>query len=117
MEGVVGMAFDSELAERIRDALAPEPTLEERKMFGGLAFLIDGRMAVAARGGGGLMVRVDPADAPGLVETTSAEYVEMRGRPMKGWLHVDVRDIESEEALDSWIDRAVSYTATVTETS
>ena len=107
------MAYDTDLAARVRDELAHEESLTERRMFGGLAFLIHGRMAVTARSGGGLMVRVDPATAPDLVATTPAEYVEMRGGTMKGWLHVDAADVDSVEQLSAWVTRAVSYVATL----
>lgn len=107
------MAYDEELAARVRDELAAEETLAERKMFGGLSFLLHGHMAVAGRSGGGLMVRVDPATAPGLVATTPAEPVEMRGRPMKGWLHLDTVDLASDDQLGAWVARAVAYVETL----
>lgn len=111
------MTYDAELADRVREALASEPELGERKMFGGLAFLIDGRMAAAARGGGGLMVRVGPAAAARFVETTPAEYVEMRGGKMKGWLHLDAADLESDDELEAWLARAVDFTTTLQPTT
>ena len=80
------MAYDEELAERIRELVAGEPDLTEKKMFGGLAFLIGGNMAVAASGQGGVLVRVDPAESDMLVSTTNARLMEMRGREMQGWL-------------------------------
>ena len=83
------MAYDEELAGRIRELTAGEPALTEQKMFGGLAFLVGGNMAVAASGQGGLLVRVDPAESDALVESTGAELMEMRGRSMAGWLRVD----------------------------
>ena len=107
------MAYDPRLAHRIRAALASDPSVAERKMFGGLAFLVRGHMAVAASSKGGLMVRADPATTADLVETTRAEYVEMRGRQLQGWLYVDSADIRSGDELATWIDRAVSYSATL----
>src|SRR4051794_9028269 len=107
------MAFDVRLAERIRNSLEAESTLAERKMFGGLAFLVHGHMVVAARGGGGLMVRVDPDSSPDLVRTTPAEYVEMRGSSMKGWLRLDSEDVASDEELGTWVDRALTYSETL----
>ena len=78
------MAYDEELAARIRDLVAEEPGVTEKKMFGGLAFLVEGNMAVAASGQGGLLVRIDPAESAELVETTPAVEMEMRGRSMAG---------------------------------
>ena len=83
------MAYDEDLADRIRELMIDEPALTERKMFGGLAFLIDGNMAVAASGQGGLMVRVDPELSEALIAASSARPLEMRGRQMPGWLRVD----------------------------
>ena len=80
------MAYDEALAGRIRDLVGDEPNLTEQKMFGGLAFLIGGNMAVAASGQGGVLVRVDPDESDDLVATTPAELMEMRGRSMRGWL-------------------------------
>ena len=78
------MAYDENLADRIRELIAGEADLTEQKMFGGLAFLIGGNMAVAASGQGGVLVRVDPATSDKLIATTSAYPMEMRGRTMKG---------------------------------
>lgn len=103
------MAYDEALAERIRDLLADEPLLREQKMFGGLAFLVGANMAVAASGQGGLMVRVDPAAADQLVATTSARPMEMRGRPMRGWLRIDSEDVRTEHQLAPWVRRGVEY--------
>jgi TfoX/Sxy family transcriptional regulator of competence genes len=102
------MAYDEALAERIRP-LAGEAA--EKKMFGGLAFLVRGNMAVAASGQGGLLVRVDPDESDQLVATTSAEPMEMGGRSMKGWLRVDVSD--DEEALREWVGRGLAYARTL----
>jgi TfoX N-terminal domain len=102
------MAYDEALAGRIRARLAGESGLEEKQMFGGLAFLVDGNMAVAASGQGGLLARVDPAESDELVETTSAEEMVMRGRSMKGWLRVDSKDVEGDE-LDVWVARGLAF--------
>lgn len=107
------MAYDLLLAERIRDALADEPLVVERKMFGGLAFLIRGHMTVVASSKGGLMIRADPAMAAELVKTTMAEYVVMRGRQMRGWLHLDPQHVGSDHDLMIWIDRAIAQSATL----
>ena len=101
------MAYDEALAERIRARVSGAT---EKKMFGGLAFLVNGNMAVAASGQGGLLVRVDPDEGATLVETTSAQPMEMRGREMSGWLRVDV---ETDAELGEWVDRGVAYARTL----
>jgi TfoX/Sxy family transcriptional regulator of competence genes len=107
------MAYDLELAERIRDLLAEQPSFTEKKMFGGLAFLLGGHMTAVASSKGGLMIRADPAAAPGLVESTPATFAEMRGRQMKGWLRLDAADVGTDDLLSTWIDHAVDYAATL----
>jgi hypothetical protein len=103
------VAYDEELAERIRVAAGDEPGLTEQKMFGGLAFLIGGNMAVAASRQGGILVRVDPAESDGLVATSSARPMEMRGRQMHGWLRVDAVDVDTKQKLARWVDLGVGY--------
>ena len=103
------MAYDEKLAERIRELVADEVSLTEKKMFGGLAFLIGGNMAVAASGQGGILVRVDPAESDALVERTPARPMEMRGRSMQGWLRVDTEDVSTKKKLSQWVDRGVAY--------
>jgi TfoX/Sxy family transcriptional regulator of competence genes len=103
------MAYDEALAERIRRRLAGEPGVVEKKMFGGLAFLIGGNMAVAASGQGGLLVRVDPAESDSLVAATAARPMEMRGREMAGWLRVDSDDVGSDDQLAEWVERGAAY--------
>ena len=102
------MAYDEELAARIRDLLADEAGVAEKKMFGGLAFLMNGNMAVAASGQGGLLVRVDPAESAELVETTPATEMEMRGRSMAGWLRLESAEVENDD-LVPWVNRGVAY--------
>jgi TfoX/Sxy family transcriptional regulator of competence genes len=102
------VAYDEERAARIRDLVSAEQGVEEKTMFGGLAFLVDGNMAVAASGQGGLLARVDPAESDELVETTPAEEMVMRGRSMKGWLRVDSKDVEGDE-LDVWVERGLAF--------
>ena len=102
------MPYDEELAARIRAALAGEDGLTERRMFGGLSFLVTGNMAVAARNDGGMMVRVDPAEVDAVMASTGAVPVEMRGRPMRGWLHVDTADVEADDALATWVERGLA---------
>ena len=103
------MAYDEELAARIRDLLAGEPALSEKKMFGGLAFLIGGNMAVAASGQGGVLVRVDPAESDALVGSTDARPMEMRGREMQGWLRVETEHVRTKRQLAAWVERGVAY--------
>ncbi len=103
------MAYDEKLAARIRELVAGEKGVAEKKMFGGLAFLVGGHMAVAASGRGGLMVRVDPAESDALVAKTKARVVEMRGREMPGWLRLDTDDLKSKRQLETWVARGVGY--------
>ena len=103
------MAYDEALAERIRDLLDGEPGLTEQRMFGGLAFLIGGNMAVGASGQGGLLVRVDPARSEALAATTSARPMEMRGRPMRGWLRVDAEGAREPGELKRWVELGADY--------
>jgi TfoX/Sxy family transcriptional regulator of competence genes len=103
------MAYDEELADGIRELLADEPALTEQKMFGGLAFLVAGNMAIAASGQGGLLVRVDPDESDELTRTTSARPMEMRGREMPGWLRVDADGVRTTEELSAWVERGVSF--------
>lgn len=103
------VAYDEELAARIRELVAGEPGLTEKTMFGGLAFLVGGNMAVAASGQGGLLVRVDPTQSDTLVSTTSARPMEMRGRQMQGWLRVDAEDVRGESKLAGWVELGTTY--------
>jgi hypothetical protein len=103
------MAYEQELADRIRYLIGQAPGLTEKKMFGGLAFLIAGNKAIAASSQGGAMVRVDPQASDALVATTAATVVEMRGRPMPGWLHVGSEDLRSDDQLAPWVDRGTGY--------
>ena len=98
------MAYDEELADRIRELLRGEANVTEKKMFGGLAFLIGGNMAVAASGQGGVLVRVDPAESEALVATTNAHFMEMRGRHMRGWLRVHPHDVRGTSELAKWVE-------------
>ncbi len=102
------MAHDEELADRIRALLADEDGLTEKRMFGGLAFLLGGHMSVAASGRGGMLVRVDPAESDELIASSSAEPMVMGGRPTEGWLRVPNEDLHSEAALERWVRVGVS---------
>jgi TfoX/Sxy family transcriptional regulator of competence genes len=103
------MTYDEELADRIRELVSGEEGLTEQKMFGGLAFLIGGNMAVAASGEGGLLVRVDPAESGKVTATTSAEPMVMRGRPMPGWLRVGTDEVRTKRQLTKWVQLGTSY--------
>ena len=103
------MAYDEDLAHRIRECLQGEPDVVEKAMFGGLAFLIDGNMAVSASGRGGLMLRVDPADSAALVAKPHAERMVMRGREMDGWLRIDPDGVRTARDLQRWVKIGVTY--------
>jgi TfoX/Sxy family transcriptional regulator of competence genes len=103
------VAYDEELADRIRELLGVQSGLTEKKMFGGLAFLIEGNMAVAASGQGGVLVRVDPAQSERLVARTKARPMEMRGRLMQGWLRVDPDDVRTKRQLAKWVEIGATY--------
>jgi TfoX/Sxy family transcriptional regulator of competence genes len=103
------MAYDEQLAQRIRDLVSGQAGLTEQKMFGGLAFLVAGNMAVAASGQGGILVRAAPDESTRLVETTGAELMEMRGRAMPGWLRVDAADVRDDAELARWVELGTSY--------
>jgi TfoX/Sxy family transcriptional regulator of competence genes len=107
------MAYDEELADRIRALLGDRAGLTEQKMFGGLAFMVGGNMAIAASGQGGILVRVDPEESHELVATTAAEPMEMRGRQMAGWLRVDAQDVTADGELREWVDRGATYAASL----
>lgn len=106
------MAYDEEIAERIRAVVARERDVTEKRMFGGLAFLINGNMAASASGRGGVLLRVDPAETDELVVDPRAERAVMRGRPMEGWLRVDAAELSDAE-FDGWINRGVTYARTL----
>jgi TfoX/Sxy family transcriptional regulator of competence genes len=103
------MAYDEQLARRIRELIADESRISEKKMFGGLAFLLNGNMAIAASGQGGLLVRVDPDESEALLERAGATLMEMRGREMRGWMRVDADAVRTKRQLAAWVDRGVAY--------
>jgi TfoX/Sxy family transcriptional regulator of competence genes len=103
------MAYDEELANRIRELIAGESDVTEKRMFGGLAFLIGGNMSVAASGRGGLMVRVDPEQTDELLTKPHAQPFVMRGREMQGWLRVDDEGVRTKRQLEPWVKRGVAY--------
>jgi hypothetical protein len=103
------VAYDEALASRIRELIAGEPGLTEKKMFGGLAFLIGGNMAISASGQGGVLVRADPEESDALVAKTDARLFEMRGRSMQGWLRVDPEHLRTDRQLAKWVDIGTAY--------
>jgi TfoX/Sxy family transcriptional regulator of competence genes len=103
------VAYDEDLANRIRELTAGEAGVTEKKMFGGLAFLINGNMSVGVSGQGGLMVRVDPAETDALLARPHARAFEMRGREMQGWLRVDSEGVRTKRQLEPWVRRGVTY--------
>ena len=103
------MPYDEDLAHRLREMLAGEDAVSEKKMFGGLAFLVRGHMAVAASHTGGLLARADPERTEEIVARPHAGLMEMRGRAMAGWISVDAKGVESDKALRPWVDEALAY--------
>ncbi len=103
------MPYDEALAARVRALLAGEDAISEKKMFGGLGFLLEGNLAVAASGNGGLLVHVDPTEGERLIASTAAVPMVQRGREMTGWLRV-AEGLESDRELETWVRRGVDYT-------
>jgi len=103
------MAYDEDLADRIRALLATDHDVVEKKMFGGLAFLIGGNMSVSASGQGGLLLRCDPEDTESLVKDPHADRFEMRGRAMDGWLRVEAEGVQTDDNLERWVAVGVGY--------
>ena len=103
------VAYDEELAARVREVLADEPALSEKRMFGGLAFLLGGNMAVSASGQGGLLVRCDPERTGTLVGEPGVKRFEMGGRSMDGWLHVQPEAVTTDQELARWVAVGVAY--------
>jgi hypothetical protein len=107
------MAYDEDLANRIRELLGSERGVEEKRMFGGLAFLINGNMSVAASGQGGLLVRVPPDDTDKLLERAHVSAMVMAGREARGWLRVDTEGVKTRRQLQSWVTRGVGYASSL----
>jgi len=103
------MAYDEDLADRIRVAMQDVDGVTEKKMFGGHAFLVGGNMAVSASGKGGLLLRCDPEATETLVGEAGVGRFEMRGKEMDGWLRVDPDAVDSDELLDRWVSVGVGY--------
>jgi TfoX/Sxy family transcriptional regulator of competence genes len=107
------MAYDERLAQRIRDLVGDELDVTEKKMFGGLAFLVNGNMSVSASGRGDLMVRMDPEDADALLDGETVVPFEMRGSAMRGWLRVREAGYATDEQLREWADRSMEFARTL----
>jgi TfoX N-terminal domain len=103
------MAYDHDLADRVRELVASERGVDEQLMFGGLAFLINGNMSVAASGQGGLLVRVSPEDGDSLIDGDQVTAMVMRGRAMSGWLRVDAAAVDTDSGLRQWVARGVGF--------
>ena len=103
------MAYDEDLAARIRDLIGPDPELTEKKMFGGLAFLIRGHMAISASGQGGVLVHVDSERSAGLLAASRATTAVMQGREMPGWLRVSPEDLASDDDLSRWVEIGIGH--------
>ncbi len=102
------MAYDEDLADRMRELIPESRDVTEKRMFGGLAFMIDGRMAIAASNGGGILIPVDPEQSEDLIDPPHVSRMVMRGREMAGWLHVDAEAVATPEQLARWVERALS---------
>jgi TfoX/Sxy family transcriptional regulator of competence genes len=107
------MAYDEDLADRLRELLADEDAVTEKKMFGGLAFLLHGNMTVSASGQGGLLVRVDPAETDAHLARPHVALMEMRGRTMDGWLRVAPEGLKTKRDLAAWVKRSLGYVKTL----
>jgi hypothetical protein len=103
------MAYDAELAARLREIVRDEPGMTEKRMFGGLAFLLNGHLAASASGQGGMLLRVDPGETESLVDPPHVQRFEMRGRGMDGWLHLDPEAVTDDRTLRQWVARGVRY--------
>ncbi len=103
------MAYDEDLANRLRELMLPHEGVTEKRMFGGLAFLINGNMCVSASGQGGILLRVDPTETDALVGKPYAHPFETRGRVMDGWLRVDAEGLATRRQLERWVSRGLAY--------
>lgn len=107
------MAYDEDLVNRIRELLADQPGIDEKRMFGGLAFLVDGNMSVAASGQGGLLVRVPREDTDRLAGRAHVSPMVMAGREARGWLRVEAAGVRTKRQLHGWVTRGVGYARTL----
>lgn len=106
------MAYDEQLADRVREIVAGSGDFSERKMFGGLAFMVDGHMAVAASREGGIMLRVAPAETDALLAKPFCRPFQMRGKPIDGWVRIDADGVATKRQLERWVMRGVAYART-----
>jgi TfoX/Sxy family transcriptional regulator of competence genes len=107
------MPYDEDLANRLRELLADQDGITEKKMFGGLAFLLDGHMSVSASGRGGLLARIDPDETEAMLKKEHVALMEMGGRTMDGWLRVAPEGVKTKRQLDSWVKRSIGYVKTL----
>ena len=107
------MAYDEDLANRLRELLAGEDGITEKKMFGGLAFLLHGHMSVSASGQGGLLARIDPSETDAMLKKEHVSLMEMRGRTMDGWVRVAPEGLKTKRQLESWVKRSLGYVKTL----
>ena len=107
------MTYDEDLADRVRAAIGDLPGVTEKRMFGGLGFLVNGHLAVSASSRGGLMLRVDPADLESVLAEEGVSPFEMHGRSMNGWVHVDASAAASPDQLDRWVSVGTTYAASL----
>ena len=107
------MVFDSDLADRVRDVVQGEPGLSEKRMFGGLAFMVAGNVALSASSTGGLLLRTDPAAADALLSEPHVRRFEMRGRELAGWLRVDAQAVDADDDLRRWVSHGIAYARTL----
>jgi TfoX/Sxy family transcriptional regulator of competence genes len=107
------VAYDEDLANRLRELLGDEDGISEQKMFGGLAFLIHGNMSVSASGRGGLLVRIDPAETDAALARPHVALMKMGGRSMDGWITVAPEGLKTKRELASWVKRGVGYARTL----
>lgn len=103
------MAYDEDLVHRLRELLADETAVTERKMFGGYAFLLEGHLCVAASRNGGLMARINPDDAQKALERPNVELMVMRGRALEGWIMVAPQVLKTKRQLASWVSRSTAF--------
>jgi TfoX/Sxy family transcriptional regulator of competence genes len=107
------MAYDEDLAQRLRELLAGEDAVTEKKMFGGLAFLLQGNMSVSASRNGGLLVRIDPADTESVLARPHTALMQMGGRTMDGWITVAPEGLQTKRELAVWVERGVTFAKTL----
>jgi TfoX/Sxy family transcriptional regulator of competence genes len=107
------MPYDEDLANRLRELLAEEDGIAEKKMFGGLAFLLHGHMTVSASRDGGMLVRIDPAHTDAALERPHVALMEMGGRSMEGWLKVAPQALARDSELRGWVKRSLAFVKTL----